>query len=67
MKDALEKLFGFAALVVIGLFILTHRCWRLGCVRYPWASYVPYLESIESAMTVVVLIFLGMYLVGEIR
>ena len=67
MKQLLEKLFALGALVVIGLFVLTHRCHRIGCVRYPWAGFFPFLESLESAMMIVALVFLGMYVVGEIR
>ena len=67
MKQAVEKMFALVALVVIGLFILTHRCWRYGCVRYPWAGFFPYLELLESAMMVVALLFLGMYAVGRVR
>lgn len=67
MKQTLEKGFALVALVVIGLFVLTHRCWKYGCVRYPWASFFPYLEALESAMVVVALVFVAMFVVGEIR
>jgi len=67
MKQTVEKLFGLIALVVIGLFSVTHISFRGGFIRYPWASAVPFIGEIESAMMAVAMIFLLMWIVGEIR
>jgi len=67
MKQTVEKLFALVALVVIGLFSVTHLSFRGGFVRYPWASYVPFIGEIESAMMAIAMIFLVMWAVGEIR
>jgi len=67
MKGALERVIALVVLVVIGLYSLTHACVRGGCVRYSWASAVPFVGSLESAMMIVALFFLAAYVVGGIR
>ena len=65
MKDAVESVAAVVVVAVVGVFVLTHRCTRLGCIRYPWAGFVPGVELAESAMMLVAMTFLVVWAADE--
>jgi len=65
VKDAVESVAAVVFLAVLGVFALTHHCGRLGCIRYPWAGFVPGVALAESAMTVLAMMILVLWAAGE--